>query len=32
MPRLRPWIIVAVIAVVAAGAFFFLRGRGAAAE
>ena len=32
MPRLRPWIIVAVIAVVAAGAFFFLRGRGASAE
>jgi len=32
MPRLRPWIIVAVLAVVAAGAFFFLRGRGASAE
>ncbi len=32
MPRLRPWIIVVVIAVVAAGAFFFLRGRGASAE
>jgi len=27
MPRMRPWIIVAVLAVVAAGAFFFVRGR-----
>jgi len=32
MPRLRPWIIVAVVAVVGAGGFFALRGRGAAAE
>ncbi len=32
MPRLRPWIIVALLVVVAAGAIFFLRGRGGPAE
>ena len=32
MPRLRPWIIVAVLAVVGAGTFFFLRSRGESAE
>ncbi len=32
MPRLRPWIIVAVLAVVGAAAFFVLRGREGSAE
>ncbi len=32
MPRLRPWIIFAVLAVVGAAAFFVLRGRGDPAE